>query len=385
LDEVEELRARVAHLTAEVAELRQRVAALERHGSVEPIEPRPERLESRVGLTLVNRIGAITLAVGIIFFFKYAVDNRWIGATGRVILGMIAGLALVAAGDWLRRRGESAFSQGVCGCGLAILFVSLYAAFAYYHLLSQPMTFVSMVAGCAFAVALSFRFHSQGIAFLALIGGLSTPLLIAPHPEHVWLCFLYLMLIDAAGLWIALRKKWAAIVPMDALWAIIATAILLPREPAVLSTFALALAFVHFTAAYALRMRITLYETVYATAHGCLLTACIRELYRWAFRYADPAARSSFLSESVSVLLAVYALLMITAGVARRLALDRVIGLVLIGVVVFKLYLYDVWLLTRFYRISAFVGLGILLLAASYVYSRYRDKLEVLWSSEPER
>lgn len=42
-------------------------------------------LEARVGLTWINRIGAVTLLLGAAFFFKYAVDNEWIGPAGRVI------------------------------------------------------------------------------------------------------------------------------------------------------------------------------------------------------------------------------------------------------------------------------------------------------------
>ncbi len=64
----------------------------------------------------------------------------------------------------------------------------------------------------------------------------------------------------------------------------------------------------------------------------------------------------------------------------RRSRFDRLAGLALFIGVVGKLYCYDVWQLTRFYRISAFVGLGLLLLAASYIYSRFREKLEVLWA-----
>ena len=46
-----------------------------------PIEPPRDPnlkpgLESKVGLTLVNRIGAITLVLGVAFFFKWAVDNN---------------------------------------------------------------------------------------------------------------------------------------------------------------------------------------------------------------------------------------------------------------------------------------------------------------------
>ncbi len=52
--------------------------------------------------------------------------------------------------------------------------------------------------------------------------------------------------------------------------------------------------------------------------------------------------------------------------------MNRHLGLVLLGIVVLKLYLYDVWLMTAFYRISAFVALGVLLLAASFIYSRFK-------------
>ncbi len=63
--------------------------------------PPPRRLETNLGLTLVNRIGVVTLVLGIAFFFKWAVDNQWIGPTGRVILGLISGLG------GHRRRGSA--------------------------------------------------------------------------------------------------------------------------------------------------------------------------------------------------------------------------------------------------------------------------------------
>ena len=50
--------------------------------SVTP-QQRDSGIESKVGLTLVNRIGAITLVLGIAFFFKWAVDNNWIGPAGQ--------------------------------------------------------------------------------------------------------------------------------------------------------------------------------------------------------------------------------------------------------------------------------------------------------------
>ncbi len=146
-DELTRLRTAVETLSKQVAQLEQRMIVLERGRNltspssplpVQPVparaisdpsiaQPPPQQLESRLGLTIVNRIGAVTLAIGIVFFFKYAADNQWIGAAGRVVLGLVSGLILIGVADWLRRRDQRVFSQGVCGCGLAILYISLYA------------------------------------------------------------------------------------------------------------------------------------------------------------------------------------------------------------------------------------------------------------------
>jgi uncharacterized membrane protein len=71
--------------------------------------------------------------------------------------------------------------------------------------------------------------------------------------------------------------------------------------------------------------------------------------------------------------------LLIGAGVGSRTLINRVLGLGLIGLVVVKLYVYDVWQLVRIYRIVAFAVLGALLLITSYLYSRYREKIEAWW------
>jgi hypothetical protein len=118
-DELARLQTAVETLSTQVAQLEQRMIALERGRNVTfppapaPVQPPPQQLESRLGLTIVNRIGAITLAIGIVFFFKYAADNQWIGASGRVVLGLLSGLILIGVADWLRRRDQRVFSQGV--------------------------------------------------------------------------------------------------------------------------------------------------------------------------------------------------------------------------------------------------------------------------------
>jgi uncharacterized membrane protein len=118
---------------------------------------------------------------------------------------------------------------------------------------------------------------------------------------------------------------------------------------------------------------------VYTGSHVVLLWGCALEVLGWAARVAIPANQASLAAASMSILMAVYALVLITAGVSTASAINRALGLILIGAVIVKLYAYDVWLLRTLYRTTAFIALGALLVASSYVYSRYRDRIEEWW------
>jgi uncharacterized membrane protein len=96
----------------------------------------------------------------------------------------------------------------------------------------------------------------------------------------------------------------------------------------------------------------------------------------WAFRNTTASNLASVETVSLSILWALYAVALVACGVLWRFALNRLLGLLLLGLVVLKLYVYDVWQVARVFRITAFVALGILLIATSYLYSRYRGALE---------
>jgi uncharacterized membrane protein len=81
--------------------------------------------------------------------------------------------------------------------------------------------------------------------------------------------------------------------------------------------------------------------------------------------------------------MAIYALFLVTLGVVTKTSINRILGLILMSLVVIKLYLSDVWELGFVFKIVSFMGLGILLLAVSYLYSRFRPVIEKLWKDEP--
>jgi len=116
-----------------------------------------------------------------------------------------------------------------------------------------------------------------------------------------------------------------------------------------------------------------------------LLWGLTTEVIGWAERSTLPQNLLSVETVAVSILFGIYAVILVSVGVGTRTAINRIAGLGLIGIVIVKLYLFDVWQLGRVYRISAFVALGLLLLGTSFLYSRFRRLIESLWKDDEAR
>lgn len=613
-----------------------------------PVFDRPREFETQVGLTWISRIGAITLMFGVAFIFKYAVDNQWIGERGRIILGILAGVSCLGIGDRIWRHGQHTYAQAISGLGIAVLYLSFYASFAFYHLLPQAWPFVLMALTTVVSVQLALRYAAPAIAALGLIGGYLTPVLLSTGVDRPVVLFGYVLLLDLGATALVQIRKWrsleilaflataflywtwfgihfntgkenaaaifalmfyalflradeslvllasqvltavalaeiwpskpaaflatttavaaAALVAADlrrrptlvpialgTFWLVYAgrhtvfpvpapVSVILPfltaafllffswapwralgrklalRSPdfvvmsintvayysaaydllsenyhSYLGLFTLALAGLYIALAAELwrhpagegrdtrpllltlgtalalltlaapvqftGYRITIgwaaeaaaltwigsrapdkrmiasaacvfalvllrlwmidswmypqhtdYSLLwnarfltfmvaagslwasaywarggmagvaaYVAGHVVLLWGLMLEVTGWAQRTADPQNVANLESTAISILMAVYALALIAAGVASRTLINRILGLGLLGLVVVKLYVYDVWLLVRIYRIVAFAALGALLLITSYLYSRYREKIEAWW------
>jgi uncharacterized membrane protein len=164
--------------------------------------------EKRVGERWLNWVGVLALFFGVGFFVKYAIDNRWLGPAARVGLGLLTGLVLLALGWHFIRRKMRAFGQGLMGGGLAILYVSLFAAFSLYHLLSQPLAFGAMVLVTAGGMTLGVLQDAPALACLAVLGGLLTPVLVSTGEDARDALFAYVLMLDVGVLAVAFWRKW---------------------------------------------------------------------------------------------------------------------------------------------------------------------------------
>lgn len=617
---------------------------------------REEALETRVGLWWVNRIAVVTLILGAAFLFKYGIDRGWLGPGTRCVLGVVSAAVALAAGERMWRRQQRVFAQGLTGLGLALLYLTFWAAAQLYHLIPTALAFVLMCGVTVGAAFLALRYAAQAVAALGLIGGYLTPLVLSSGEDRPWFLFSYLLMLNAGGLVVSRIGRWRPLVPLAVTatmlyylawlgttdltgspyktvatvfafafyaefslarmapwllvqlvmpvaiavvwgesrgmlawellfaaaglalarwrdwaiapsWTLAAYAaayglaeIMVNRPPGVLrdflllslaflmffswtpwralvdkldlrasdvvlmsgaaigyfaacydlldpvqpeprgmlaaaigglylllsrelgerreSDFALGIAFVLFTLAIPIQFagfRITMawalegaalswiasrsngrlllsvawivlglallrllmfdswmylslpafsrtytallnsrfltFATVagslwcavvfllrseqlpasgrrrfaaaaYSAGHAVLLLGLALEINGWVNRNVAPADQDSVATVSLSILFTVYAVVLILAGLRTRQAIHRILGLGLIAIVVAKLYLVDVWVLGRLFRITAFLALGALMLAVSYTYSRFRELLERLWRSD---
>lgn len=165
-------------------------------------------LEKRIGQYWLNRVGIIAVLVGVAFFLKYAFDNKWIGETGRVVIGLLAGIAVILWSERFRGRGYKIFSYGLKAVGIGTLYLSLWAAFQLYHLVPSSAAFAAMIVVTASTIILALTQNAEVLVAFALIGGFSTPVLLSTGENHEIVLFSYVCLLDLAMLVIAIFKPW---------------------------------------------------------------------------------------------------------------------------------------------------------------------------------
>lgn len=166
-----------------------------------------EELEFKIGGTWLNRIGASVVILGLIYFLKYSFDNQWIGPTGRILIGVITGLAMLGFGEKLRDK-FAIYAYGLSGAGSLALYMSVFAAYNFYHLISPSWAFLFLILVMANTVFTAVRHNALAIGVLGIIGGYLAPLLISTGQPLHWVFFGYLSILTCGILAVSVYKRW---------------------------------------------------------------------------------------------------------------------------------------------------------------------------------
>ena len=147
---------------------------------------------------------------------RYSIDAGLLGPGVRTILGGLFALALLAAGEWTRRKESISTIEALpianipailTAAGTAVAFATVYAAYALYGFLVPATAFIllGLVALGTLAAAL---LHGPALAGLGIVGAFVTPLLVSSDKPDFWALYVYLAIVTAAAFGLARVRLW---------------------------------------------------------------------------------------------------------------------------------------------------------------------------------
>src|SRR5580698_3389728 len=181
--------------------------------------PLPEAapgFEERIGTRWVVWVGGLTLALGGFFMVRYSIDAGLLGPGVRTLLGGAFALALLAAGEWTRRKESISAIASLpianipailTAAGTAVAFATVYAAYALYGFLAPASAFIllGLVALGTLAAAL---LHGPALAGLGIAAAFVTPILVSSEQPDFWALYIYLAIVTAAAFGLARIRLW---------------------------------------------------------------------------------------------------------------------------------------------------------------------------------
>ena len=176
-----------------------------------PAAPKPKKqinYEKFIGENLFGKIGILIFVIGVGFFVKYAIDKNWINETFRTVLGFLTGAALLFVAERLQKKYRT-FSSLLAGGAFAVFYLTVAIAFHYYHIFSQTVAFIILIAITVFMSVLSVIYDRRELAIIALVGGFLAPFIVSSGEGSYQVLFTYVSILNLGMFGLSIYKKWS--------------------------------------------------------------------------------------------------------------------------------------------------------------------------------
>ena len=160
---------------------------------------------------IILKIAIVAFILGIGLFLKYSIDKDWIPIWGRVLIGIWVGMAMLIGGIKMIGNRHKLFSEALFGGGIAVLYLSVFSAFALegFKFIDANFAYIAMVAITILAGIISIRFDAKSTAIFGLIGGFATPFLLSTGSGNYVGLLSYMLMLNLGVLYISLYKNWS--------------------------------------------------------------------------------------------------------------------------------------------------------------------------------
>lgn len=156
---------------------------------------------------LIVRVGVIVLFFGVSFLVKYSIDNALVPIELR-LAGILIGSIIMLAVGWHFRKKNPGYALIMQGGAIAIMYLTIFASFKIYHLISPGYTFPLLIIFSALAMLLAVLQNSRALAVTAITGGFISPILTSTGSNDYISLFSYYLVLNLAIFAVSWFKSW---------------------------------------------------------------------------------------------------------------------------------------------------------------------------------
>jgi uncharacterized membrane protein len=384
----------------------------------------PFSLENFIGLRLIHIIGIIVLVTGLSIGVKYAIDKELISEGMRIGLSYGAGLVLCFLSARLKSK-YLLFSAILFSGGMASIYFTTYGAFVYYSMMPFFVAFLLMILLTGLTVYQALVYNHEEIALLGLVGAYAIPFLISKNSDRPELLFLYITVINVGIIYLGIKKPWKNVgrIAQAVTWILFigwAATRYTVKEQWVGYVFMVLFYLLFVFNALSGRIyrktglqRENIYQlllnnlalyiaalfistpnmNVHSLALVTFINAVVAALLGVVLYYTWKEKHSSLIMAAFAFLLFILfiafewtgltvtflwllvAVILFAAGVMRKLKILRMAAIILMGITLFKLVVFDSLTFSTVQKVVSYLVLGILLLVVSYLYQKYKNRM----------
>jgi len=156
---------------------------------------------------VVVKVGAIVLFFGVAFLLKYAAERSLFPIELRLLIVVAFGIAMLVIG-WCLRDERLEYGLILQGAGVGLLYLTVFAASKFYHVLPVAITFAVMLLLVALSGWLAVKQDAKSLAIFGIVGGFLAPVLMSTGGGSHIALFSYYALLNMGILGIAWFKSW---------------------------------------------------------------------------------------------------------------------------------------------------------------------------------
>ena len=158
---------------------------------------------------LFSWIGGFMLFLAAVFGLVYVLQNDIVSPSILVFLSFAIGAGLAIWGYIWQKEEYRVTSHTLLGSGLAIVYVSIYCAKIFFNLINLETAFVLMAFTAFLSIFTSMKKDAKYVGYLGAIIAFLTPLLINSGKDSWAIFFTYVLCINSAAAYAAVKKSWS--------------------------------------------------------------------------------------------------------------------------------------------------------------------------------